>query len=130
VMVTLARGPDERDDARARRVLQALRAGADPKTVEGRFTSGRTFSAANMEGTYGKEIAAAVVELTPGEWGLVELERGWTLVKLEALHPGETPAFESMRNRVLLDWRQAQRGAALRERVQALREKYAVTREP
>jgi hypothetical protein len=130
VMVTLARGPDERDDARAQRVLQELRAGADPKRVEGRFASGRKFSAANMAGTYGQELAAGLTELPPGEWGLVTLERGWTLLSLQALHPGETPAFESVRNRVLLDWRQAQRGAALRERVETLREKYVVTREP
>ncbi len=130
VLVTLPRGPDDVDDARAQRVLEELRAGADPKRVEGRFASGRRFSAANMEGTYGKEIAVAVVELPPGEWRLVALARGWTLVKLEAVHPGETPAFESVRNRVLLDWRQAQRGAALRERVEALRGRYTVTREP
>jgi peptidyl-prolyl cis-trans isomerase C len=130
VLVTLPRGPEEVDDARARGVLEELRAGADVKTVEGRLTSGRRFSAANVEGTYGKAIAAAVVELPPGEWGLVTLERGWTLAKVEAVHPGETPSFESVRNRVRLDWRAAQRGAALRERVEALRGKYVVTREP
>jgi hypothetical protein len=132
VLVTLPRSADEAGggEARARRVLEELRAGADPKRVEGRFASGRRFSAANVAGTYGKEVAAAVVEQPPGEWGLVTLERGWTLAKLDAVHTGETPAFESVRNRVLLDWRQARRGAALRERVAALREKYSVTREP
>ena len=132
VMVTLPRLPSDAGDgdARAQAMLRELRAGADPKRVEGRLASGRRFTPANMAGTYGKEIAVAVVELTPGEWGLVTLERGWTLVKLEAVHPGETPAFESVRNRVLLDWRQAQRGATLRERVEGLRERYGVTREP
>jgi len=130
VLVTLPREPDERDDARAQQLLQALRAGADPKAVEGRFASGRKFSAANVAGTYGQEIAAGLAELPVGEWGLLALERSWTLVKLEAVQPGETPAFESMRNRVLLDWRQAQRGGVLRARVEELRGRYAVTREP
>jgi peptidyl-prolyl cis-trans isomerase C len=130
VLVTLPRLPEEVDDARAQRVLQELRAGADPKTVGGRYASGRRFSAANMAGTYGPEIAAAVVELPAGEWGMVTIDRGWTLVHLQALQPGEAPAFESVRNRVLVDWRQAQRGAALRERVEALRGRYTVRREP
>jgi hypothetical protein len=130
VLVTLAREPGETDDARAQRVLQELRAGADPKAVEGRVASGRTFSAANVAGTYGPEIAAGLVELPPGEWGLVALDRGWTLVNLQGVHPGETPEFESVRNRVLLDWRQAQRGAALRQRLEELRGRYTVTREP
>lgn len=134
VLVTLARQEGEAPadgEARAQRVLEALRAGADPKTVQGgRLASGRRFSAANAAGTYGPEIAAALPETPPGEWGLVTLERGWTLVSLTAVHPGDTLAFESMRNRVLLDWRQAQRGAALREKLAALRGKYAITREP
>jgi peptidyl-prolyl cis-trans isomerase C len=130
VLVTLARGPDDVDDARAQRVLAELKAGGDPKAVEGRFASGRRFSVANVAGTYGPEIAAALVELPPGQWGLVAIERGWTLVHVQAEQPGEIPAFESMRNRVLLDWRQAQRGAALRQRLEALRERYPVTREP
>lgn len=130
-LVTLARGPDDVDDARAQRVLAELRAGADPKTVEGgRLASGRRFSAANAAGTYGPEIAAALPETPLGEWGLVTLERGWTLVSLTAVHPGDTPPFESLRNRVLLDWRASQRGAVLREKLEALRERYTVTREP
>jgi hypothetical protein len=133
VMVTLPRQEGEAladGQARAQAVLEQLRAGVDPKAVGGRVASGRRFSAANVTGTYGPEIAAALPELPPGQWGLVTLERGFTLVRLDAVHPGETPAFESMRNRVLLDWRQAQRGAALRERLVELRSKYAVTREP
>lgn len=130
VLVTLARGPGETDDARARRVLEELRGGADPKAVEGRFASGRKFSAANLTGTYGKEIAAAVMELPPGQWGMVQLERGWSLVRVDAVEAGETPAFESVRNRVLLDWRQAQRGAALRRKVEELRGRYVVDHAP
>jgi peptidyl-prolyl cis-trans isomerase C len=131
VLVSLPRAPDEVDDARAQEVLEALRAGGDPKAVAGaRHASGRRFSAANMAGTYGPEIAAAVAELPTGAWGLVASERGWTLVNLQAVHPGETPAFEDVRNRVLLDWRAAQRGAALKARVEALRGRYTVTREP
>jgi hypothetical protein len=130
VLVTLAHAAEEVDDARAQRVLQELRAGADAKTVGGRVAGGRKFSAANVAGTYGPEIAAAVAELPAGEWGMVVIERGWTLVHLQAVQPGEAAAFESVRNRVLLEWKAAQRGAALRERVEVLRGRYTVRREP
>lgn len=130
VLVTLARTPDDVDDARAQRLLEQLRAGADPKAAGGRFASGRLFSAANVAGTYGPEIAAAVVELPPGEWGLVTLARGWTLVNLQAARPGEAAAFESVRNQLRLDWKATQRGLALEQRLQALRERYDVRVEP
>jgi peptidyl-prolyl cis-trans isomerase C len=135
VLVTLPRPADEPlADARAQQVLEQLQTGADPKAVAtaeaGRVASGRRFSAANVTGTYGPEIGAALPELSPGQWGLVTLERGHVLVRLDAVHPGETPAFETMQNRVQLDWQKAQRGAALRRRLVELRHKYAVTREP
>lgn len=130
VLVALARTPDDVDDGRAQRLLEQLRAGADPKAVEGRFASGRKFSAANLAGTYGPEIATALAELSPGQWRLVTLPRSFTLVRLDAALPGQAPAFESASNRVLLDWRAAQRGAALRERLAELRQRYTVTREP
>ncbi len=130
VLVALARTPDDVDDGRAQRLLEQLRAGADPKAVEGRFASGRKFSAANLAGTYGPEIATALAELSPGQWRLVTLPRSFTLVRLDAAQPGQAPAFESASNRVLLDWRAAQRGAALRERLAELRQRYTVTREP
>lgn len=130
VLVTLPRAPSEPDDARARRVLEALRGGADPKTVEGRLASGRRFSATSLIRTYGQEIAAAVMEQPPGEWSMIVIERGWTLVKVNARHADEAPAFESVRNRVTLDWKQAQRGATRRQWMAELRGRYAVTREP
>lgn len=130
VLVSLARAPDELDDARAQQVLAQLRAGADPKTVGGRFASGRLFSAANLAGTYGPELAAAVTELPPGEWGLLAVARGWTLVSLQAVHPGEAAAFENVRNRVLLDWKSTQRGLAREQQLEALRGRYAVRLEP
>lgn len=130
VLVTLPRLPGETDDARAQGVLQALRKGADPKTVGGRHASGRGFSGANLVGTYGPEIGAAVGELPPGEWGMLPSESGWTLVHLEAQHPGEAPSFEKIRNRVLLDWKSSRRGAALQERLEVLRGKYTVRLEP
>src|SRR5690606_34234798 len=45
VLVTLPTQPGETDDARARAVLEQLRAGAHPKGVGGRHASGRRFSA-------------------------------------------------------------------------------------
>ena len=130
VLVTLPRAPSESGDAPARQVLEALRGGADPKAVEGRLASGRRFSATSLIRTYGQEIATAVMEQPPGQWSMIVIERGWTLVKVTARHADEAPAFESVRNRVTLDWKQAQRGATRRQWMAELRGRYAVTREP
>lgn len=130
VLVTLPRTADDTDDARAQQVLRDLRGGADPKAVGGRFASGRTFSAANLAGTYGPDVAAAVTASAPGQWGMVASDRAFSLVQLQAVHPGEMPPFEKVHNRVSLDWKASQRGAALRQLLTELRQRTTVTLEP
>ncbi|MCX4244990.1 peptidylprolyl isomerase [Paraliomyxa miuraensis] len=130
MVLTLPRLPEETDDARAQQALESLRAGADPKSVGGRHASGKGFSAANLMGTYGPEIGAAVAELPPGEWAMLPNPGGWTLVHVEAVQPGEGLPFEKIRNRVLLDFKASRRGTALRERLDELRTRYAVSLEP
>jgi len=125
-LVTLLRGPGDTDDARAQAALAKLRQGAEPASIGGRLATGRKFSPANAIGTYGPEIGAAIAALPVGEWGLVPFEGGWTLVHLDAQHPGDTPPFEKIRNRVLIDWKASRRGVALRERLDQLRVQYQV----
>lgn len=129
-MVTMLRAPEETDDGRAQAALQSLRGGADATSVEGRYASGKRFASADLSKTYGIELAAAVAELPPGEWGLVPFEKGWTLVHLLGQQPGDAPPFEKVRNRVQLDWKQSQRGVAMRERLDELRTKYQIELEP
>ncbi len=129
-MVTLLRAPEETDDARAQAALQNLRGGADAKSIEGRYASGKRFASADLGKTYGMELAAAVAELPPGEWGMIPFDKGWTLVHLQAQHAGDAPPFEKVRNRVQLDWKQSQRGVAMRERLEELRDKYQIELEP
>jgi len=112
--------------ADAEEVLQQLRAGADPRSVGGRHSSGTRFTLADLGKTYGMELGGAVAALPPGEWGLVPFPGGVTLVHLLAQHPGDAPPFEKLRNRIQLDWKQSQRSTALRQRLDALRERYRI----
>ncbi|MCA9653278.1 MAG: peptidyl-prolyl cis-trans isomerase [Myxococcales bacterium] len=127
-IVTLLRGPEDADDSRAQALLQQLREGADPKAVGGRHASGRLYTAANLAGTYGPELAAAVGELPVGEWGLVPMAQGWSLVRHDAEHPGQALPFEQVRNRLQLDWKSYQRSSARRELLDELRARYRVER--
>lgn len=128
-MVTLMRSPDDSDDARAQQALAALEAGADPKAVSGgRHSSGRGYTPSNIAGTYGPEIAAAVAELPEGRWGLVPLAKGWALLRHDAVHPGETPPFDRIRNRLQVDWKSYRRTGARRELLDELRQRYRIER--
>lgn len=127
-LVTLVREPGQTDDAQAQRTLEQLRAGADPKTVGGRHATGRRFTQANTAGTYGPEIAAAVAELPVGQWVLVPSAAGWSLIRHDAVHPGQSPSFEQIRNRLQLDWKSYRRSTARRELLDRLRERYQIER--
>ena len=129
-IVTLARTPEDTDDRRAQAALEQLRQGADPKSVPGRYASGKRFTATNLSKTYGVELGAAVIELSPGQWALLPVSGGFSLVHLMARHPGDAPPFEKVKNRVQLDWKQSQRGTVLRQRLDELRAKYRVELEP
>ncbi|MCH9684550.1 MAG: peptidyl-prolyl cis-trans isomerase [Deltaproteobacteria bacterium] len=130
VMVTVPRLPEDTDDARAQVVLRQLQAGTDPKDVEGRKSSGKRFSAANTAKTYGPHIAEALEGATVGEWIEVPFDRGWSLLRLDSTQLGETRPLSEMRNRVLLDWKAAQRADAIERRLVQLRTQYPTRRVP
>ena len=127
-LVTLRRASADEDDTRARAVLEQLKAGADPTALGGRVATGRKFSPSNTAGTYGPAIADAVSGLSEGQWTTVAFDGGWTFVRLDALHPGETPPFEKIRNRLTLDYKGSRLGVELRERLDELRDEYRVVR--
>lgn len=127
-IVTLPRAPDDTDDSRAQQLLTELKAGADPKSVGGRHATGRGYTPANLAGTYGQEISAGVTELPVGQWGLLLLDKGWALVRHDAQHPGQTPPFEKVRNRLQVDWKSYQRSGARRELLEELRGRYRIER--
>ncbi len=130
VLVTVPRRADDTDDTRARAVLEQLTAGADPRGVDGRHASGKRFSLANTARTYGEHVAEALDGLRVGDWKMVAFDRGWSLLRLNALQPGQQPTFAAIRSRVLRDWNAAQRASATEQRLVELRKRYPVRRVP
>lgn len=77
--------------------------------------------------SFGSEFAAAVFELSPGEWsGPVTSGFGVHLVWVDALQPPRTPALDEVRNAVQRDFLAARRQAAEEAFLDALRDRYTV----
>ena len=110
------------DEAAASTVLEQLRAGADPKGVEGRYSAGRRYSAAVVTRTYGPDVAAAIADLDPNVWTMVATKSGFVLIEVTGREPGEALPFEKIRNRLATDWKAKQRRAALERRLDELRD--------
>lgn len=117
-------GPDAK--VAATQAQAKLRGGAAPGDVGGRVATAKRFTPSNTVGTYGQVIADAVLSAEAGEWGLVQLPNGWSLLKVgEAVH-SDTPPLDKVRNQALRGWTANERAKAIAKRVAGLREQYQV----
>ncbi|MEM6992399.1 MAG: peptidylprolyl isomerase [Myxococcota bacterium] len=117
-------------EALAAEARDKLVAGAAPRDVGGRVATGKRFTPSNTRGTYGAKIAEAVQSATPNEWTLVDLGTGWSVLHVGPPTQSERPPLSKVRKQATLDWAEAQKKAAVQERVEALRERYRVVTQP
>ena len=76
---------------------------------------------------FGAEFARAAAHLPQNEWaGPVPSAFGLHLVRITARRTAEQPALAEVRERVAVDWRNAQRAALNRQALQRLRAQYRV----
>ena len=76
---------------------------------------------------FGSKFAEQLFKLEPGGWrGPVESGFGWHLVWVDALLPGEPPAFESVATQAKSDWLAEQRAELKRTAYQALKARYEI----
>lgn len=114
----------------AEQARASLGAGAAIDAVGAKIARSRRHTPANAEGTYGRAIAEALVAAKPGVWTDVPLRGGHGLLRVDGVERGEVPALATVRTGVTRDWAEAQRKAAVRERLETLREEYRVEVEP
>lgn len=113
-------------------VLGALADGAPPAAL-GRQTllpaEMPLAAPATVDGTFGPGFFAAVAALSPGAWSApVESAFGVHAVRLEQRLAAEPPAFDDVRERVLVEWR-GERAAALNEAAyERMRQTYQISR--
>lgn len=114
----------------AERARERLQAGQDHKTVGGRVSTGKRFTPSTIVRTYGRLIADAIIAAPVGEWIVIEIDRGWSVVHVNALEHSETPPLAEIRSRVAQDWADEQRAVAVRAKVERLREQSRVVSTP
>lgn len=115
----------------AQTLLNALRMQPDTPTKAGDpFPGGSLWADQDevaLRRNFGGEFAVAVSSLPEGEWsGPVRSSLGLHLVRVTARSAFHPVPLSEVRERVLVDWRVAQRERLNREAVQKLRSRYSV----
>jgi hypothetical protein len=126
--------PTSRKDAagEARAVLAGLK-GVGPElaeTVGDRFLLGPEMEQADRQavaGVFGAAFADQLMTIEPGEWrGPLTSGYGAHLVLVTHRDVGSMPAFQTVRENVLAEWRRDAEQKASRDYLARLREKYGV----
>lgn len=95
-----------------------------PSRVEG-----QTEKAVNR--VFGVNFFDQLREIKTGEWSYpIESAYGWHLVYVHGRTGSQTLSFDTARNQVLTDWREAKRLEARAERLKKLQEKYTIKTPP
>ena len=124
--------PDRHADpaAEAQRLLELLRAGADPGALGdvSMLTPGLDgASPEEIARQYGEDFAEALLALEPGAWaGPVRSPFGIHLVRVSQHQPARQPALAEIRDAVLAEWRDQRRREAREQAYQRLRERYQI----
>jgi parvulin-like peptidyl-prolyl isomerase len=123
----------ERADARARELLERLRAGDDPATLGDVFSGGRTYRGRKLDDlarAFGPEFSAGLDAQPPGQWVLRPSRHGRHLVRVDERAPARGPTFEEARVAVREDWRAARRRDAVAAALAGVRARHRIVKEP
>jgi hypothetical protein len=113
-------------EAEAARILGALEGGAPSSGMGDRHTRGRKLSIDHVRKAHGDALADAIPGLEPERWYVVEAERGFFVVRIDAMHAARTPPLSEIRNRLTRDWKDARRRERAQEVIDGLRTKYEI----
>lgn len=116
-------------DARAERVLKALRAEEGVEKLTDAFYAGSRHerrSVPYLERTFGKGFANALTRTPTGEWALLRSDHGLHAVRLKQRAGGEPPTVKALRGVLTRDWQAAERQRRVDERLDALARTYRV----
>jgi len=123
-------GEKEPPVARARRLLDRLRAGAAPETLGDPFLPGVHFeqrTGRELAATFGTDFVERLPALPVGVWeGPVPSSYGWHLVRVEARTAARPLELDAVRPRVLQALQSARRQEAVRAELGRLRDRYEV----
>lgn len=117
-------------EAAVESALSSLRAGGDPDQIGQRTLmppAMRLSGEQAIDATFGRGLFAALSEATPGEWsGPVRSGFGVHLIRVTERQKAELPEFETVREQVLGNWRQAEAERFEVEAYQRMRDRYEI----
>jgi hypothetical protein len=119
---------DRAASAEREKYQQALKAGADPRTL-GRPIVGGNLTAEELSERLGPVLAARIQSLPIGQRQEFETEKDLLLVWVNAVEGG-LPGADELRNRLLADWLYAEHKRAIDQAVQAIVDRYRVEERP
>lgn len=116
---------------RSTELTAALQAGAAPADLPGasalQVSPLDSVSSSDLQRIFGDSIAARVLAAAPATWvGPRTSVRGQHWLWVASLLPGATPPLDSVSAQVRLDWVAERESTVLREKVDALRERYTI----
>jgi hypothetical protein len=121
-------------EADATRLLEQLRAGADPAGLGDVSLLGQAFDDLTQPGVarqFGDAFAESLLDLEQGRWlGPIPSGLGAHLVLVTDRQPARLPTLAEVRPQVLRDWQDQQRREQKEQAYARLRKRYAITVEP
>ncbi len=117
-------------DAKARKLLAALRGGAEPAELGDPFARGATFARrtrADLDASFGASFAEGALAAPVDAWsGPIPSAYGLHLVRVSAREGGGAPTLAAGRDRVREDLLNERREAAVRAEIERLRGRYEI----
>lgn len=110
-------------------LLSDLRDGADINGDPGFWLGDemRAYHASVLHNVLGAAALPVIEGMAVGDWaGPIESPRGYHFIRLDAVIPSQPRRFADVRGQVREDWAAARRSDSIHQRVQQLREHYAI----
>jgi hypothetical protein len=108
-----------------RAFVDSLNAGT-PADVDAGLRVFRDRPYANIEQSYGPDLAKSLAESPVGEWRAQSTNAGWRAMRVESVTPAQPAKFEALRGVVLQDWTDATMAEQRTAAVRALAAKYTI----
>jgi hypothetical protein len=115
----------DRSESAVRAFVDSLNDGT-PADVDAGLRVFRDRPYANIEQSYGPELAKSLAESPVGEWRAQSTSAGWRAMRVESVTPAQPAQFEALRGVVLQDWTDATMAEQRTAAVRALAAKYTI----
>lgn len=125
-------GDDAAAEARARELLDRIRAGASPDGLGDTFAGGRRYRRRRIEDlarTFGDDFVRDLDRQPEGAWELRRSRFGWHVVRIDRRSAAQAADFESAREDAEREWIAARRAEEIERAMSELRARWEIVSE-